>query len=49
MVSNSFSSSRTVLDYDPGKRVLDEVDEESSINLNNLEIPNLSSVILLIL
>lgn len=42
MASNSSSSSRTILDRNPGKRVLDEGDEESSINLNNLEIPNLS-------
>lgn len=42
MASNSSSSSRTILDRNPGKRVLDEGDEESSINFNNLEIPNLS-------
>lgn len=39
----SSSSSRTVLDRRPGKQKLLEDDVESSINLNNLEIPNLNS------
>lgn len=42
MASDSSSSIRTILHRGPGKRILDEGDEESSINLNNLEIPNLS-------
>lgn len=39
----SSSSSRTLLDRRPGKQKLPEDDAESSINLNNLEIPNLDS------
>lgn len=41
MDSLSSSSSRTVSTRDPGKHDLDEGDEESLINLNGLEIPNL--------
>lgn len=43
MVSVSSSSSRTILDRRPDKRILLEDDAEPSINLNNLEIPNLDS------
>lgn len=42
MASISSSSSRTMIDDDPGKRVLDEGDEEYLVNLNSLEIPDLS-------
>lgn len=42
MVSISSSSSRTVVDHRPEKRILLKDDAESSINLNNLEIPNLN-------
>lgn len=42
MTSLSSSSSRTLVDDDPGKQILDEGDEESLVNLNGLEIPHLS-------
>lgn len=42
MASLSSSSSRTLDNDDPGKRVLDKGDEESLVNLNNLEIPDMS-------
>lgn len=38
----SSSSSRTVLDVNPGKQILEEGDKESLTKLNDLEIPNLS-------
>lgn len=40
MESDSLSSSRTLLERDPGKGVLEEGDEESAYNLNNIDIPD---------
>lgn len=39
---DSSSSSRTIFDRNPGKQILEEGDEESLVNLNNLMIPNMS-------
>lgn len=42
MATASTSSSRTILDQDPDKRIVEGDDVGWSINLDNLKIPNLN-------